>query len=553
MNENQENTKNENSNDPSIKLIVNGMSFPCLKSKIISISQYAQKLYDEEPELENITVSVQNAELNTDLIKKILKCKKFKINKYNLNFLQEFAHVLQMEQLIHNIDDYTYDMSIVHNSPIFNEYIKLENVVFSVTEENIRTLALEISDYLQEANDEKRLLITLKNACLSLPYSIDLYFEFIEQIETFSKLSILSKFADLVLDQVMHSAIPPIYLDNITEYCYLLHRFIDMDVIPESSINIAKVQLPYLFIHLLSDEWTDILQKYAIPKRYFSINYSKLKENNWALHKQLAIKGTNTDALYQVIKNDDIDEFLRMVSNSNINIRTKIIDASLYERWSIFESKELFLIEIAAMFGSISIFKFLMMNNDGKTNKLSQFAVAGGNIEIIHLCEQMNCDFYESLFTAVICHRYAIFKWLVETKHVMTSKDTKSVIEKCCDSGNYRLIKYLLKRGYDPTLVLIEAICLAKYDTANFILEMRRIDIMMESPDSKAIPLHLACRKGATELIEKILNFPGVDVNKKALHDVRPIHSVIRSKKIDAVKMLLKRNDILLDVKTVKV
>jgi hypothetical protein len=77
-----------------------------------------------------------------------------------------------------------------------------------------------------------------------------------------------------------------------------------------------------------------------------------------------------------------------------------------------FEKHEANRIEIAALFGSVKCFKYLMMNGDELNDDTCRFAIAGGNTEIIHLCEQKRLQFRDCLYVAVCYHRYELFEWL---------------------------------------------------------------------------------------------------------------------------------------------
>ena len=67
-------------------------------------------------------------------------------------------------------------------------------------------------------------------------------------------------------------------------------------------------------------------------------------------------------------------------------------------------------IEVSALFGSIKSFKYLMMNGDKINEYTCKYAVSGGNLEIIHLCEQKGLQFEDCLFIFSLYHRFAIFK-----------------------------------------------------------------------------------------------------------------------------------------------
>ena len=69
-------------------------------------------------------------------------------------------------------------------------------------------------------------------------------------------------------------------------------------------------------------------------------------------------------------------------------------------------------IELAALFGSIKCFKYLMMNEDEINENTCKFAIAGGDKEIVHLCEQKGLKFEDCLIVSSLFHRFELFEWL---------------------------------------------------------------------------------------------------------------------------------------------
>ena len=61
-------------------------------------------------------------------------------------------------------------------------------------------------------------------------------------------------------------------------------------------------------------------------------------------------------------------------------------------------------VEVSALFGSTKCFKYLMANGDEINEETCKFAVAGGNFEIIHFCEQKGLQFEECLFISSLYH-----------------------------------------------------------------------------------------------------------------------------------------------------
>lgn len=91
--------------------------------------------------------------------------------------------------------------------------------------------------------------------------------------------------------------------------------------------------------------------------------------------------------LHKSIREDDIDTFQSLLYKSNYSVNY-IIEFSKYERAQTIDSN-ISLIQIAATYGSIKIFKFLWMQTDIELPKnLLLYAFFGCNNEIIHLCEE---------------------------------------------------------------------------------------------------------------------------------------------------------------------
>ena len=97
--------------------------------------------------------------------------------------------------------------------------------------------------------------------------------------------------------------------------------------------------------------------------------------------------------------------------------------------------KEPTLIEYAAFFGSIQIFKFLLLNEVELTSSLWLYAIHGQNAEIIHILEENKVklpnDFYEKCFVeAVKCHHNDIANYFKD--NFILEKDVNENIFTCC-------------------------------------------------------------------------------------------------------------------------
>lgn len=128
--------------------------------------------------------------------------------------------------------------------------------------------------------------------------------------------------------------------------------------------------------------------------------------------------------LHKSIREDDIDTFQKLLSQNNINFNDPI-DFSFYERSKTFDEK-MTPIKIAALYGSIKVFKFLLMNNAIVDDNILCYAYFGNNIEIIHLIENQNPN--EKVYTQPISNYHnELLDYLFDNFNVEIEESNKQV------------------------------------------------------------------------------------------------------------------------------
>ena len=80
--------------------------------------------------------------------------------------------------------------------------------------------------------------------------------------------------------------------------------------------------------------------------------------------------------------------------------------------------------ECSALFGSVKCFKYLMLSGEEINKDVCKLAIAGGNIEIVHLCEQKGLSFEKCLNFSIYFHRFELFEWI--NSHFEVSHDHDS-------------------------------------------------------------------------------------------------------------------------------
>ena len=159
--------------------------------------------------------------------------------------------------------------------------------------------------------------------------------------------------------------------------------------------------------------------------------------------------GENNDELYQMIKNDSIEEFITFVNKKFLPL-SSLIDPSIFEtNCFLLKNKKLNLIEHAAFFGSIQIFKYLHINGVELKPSIWIQAIHGNNPEVINYIQEKNVvpddqSYEECLKEAVKCHHNDIVVYILDyllDKKVETvnrhKKYNKNLLVYCFHYRNY--------------------------------------------------------------------------------------------------------------------
>lgn len=119
-------------------------------------------------------------------------------------------------------------------------------------------------------------------------------------------------------------------------------------------------------------------------------------------------EGENPSLICQMIRDDLIDEFIVYVTKTNFYLGNKI-KPSIFETNSFLLDKSPTLIEYSAFYGSIQIFKYLLLNGVEVDPDIWLYAIHGKNADLIHYLEEKRIfpsdKTYEQCFKESIkCH-----------------------------------------------------------------------------------------------------------------------------------------------------
>ncbi|KAK8881126.1 hypothetical protein M9Y10_003855 [Tritrichomonas musculus] len=170
-------------------------------------------------------------------------------------------------------------------------------------------------------------------------------------------------------------------------------RFKDLELYPnffekEKYIEIPKEKLAKFFLIYSYPLFSKSEHKGECYDNLKDLEEYKLNTEN--IDEFIGFKlevGENEDDLCQIIRNDLIEDFQRYLSKTNLDLSMKI-KRSFFETNQLLIENQPSLIEYAAFFGSVKIFKFLYMNHQVEIKPdIIKYATHGMNYEIIHLIE----------------------------------------------------------------------------------------------------------------------------------------------------------------------
>lgn len=118
--------------------------------------------------------------------------------------------------------------------------------------------------------------------------------------------------------------------------------------------------------------------------------------------------GENPTYICQLIRKDMIEDFIVYINKNSYDLNT-IIEPSIFESNLCLLDEYLSLIEYAAFFGSVQIFKFLVQNGAALTSTLWIYSIHGNNPELFELLKEygvlvkdMSCKSF--FIESVKCH-----------------------------------------------------------------------------------------------------------------------------------------------------
>ena len=431
------------------------------------------------------------------------------------------------------------------------EQVEIQERIINITELGLN----DFFNYLQESylNNEDFLLFIIKEIC----YVSQIRYKMIPVLTLLSKLIIKSKKCEkLFVTTTLNLEA------NHLLYSLYINKLISLQSIEENQKLFSK-QAKLFFSPFIKSSVAQEDDDLA----------EEIDNFDFDEHHKMILNGWKEGSIGYSLKNDDFDTLQSTLSkNPNFQLE-KPIKWSDYENY--FEYKWKTPLSLAALYGSISCFKYLILNNCQINEDVFCSAIKGGNLEIIRICQQNVEDRILKNYTA--CYdaaskfrRMDVFEWLLTQGFKLSLS-----LYNCVLYPNYRVLIFACDREFkdDDTQNLTayelaitkEDIGAVKYlanhglmNTRNFTNIVAKIaDIIENGSISLAnvliqvtTPLkgkvgekgnsliHFAAKRGSNDTIDYLLD-RGMQIDKKNHYGQTPLHIACENGNVNTIEFLL--------------
>lgn len=264
----------------------------------------------------------------------------------------------------------------------------------------------------------------------------------------------------------------------------------------------------------------DIITQEQQERAILNQSNQDLSRENWIILEKMIY---NENGIREILQQDKIESLREMAANPNFDINQRI-NPSLFDPYFMAADKPTIL-EYAAFHSAIKCFRYLLLNGadtelkDSIDRAVVHYAIDGGSIEIVRICEQERLNFDGALEESVKMYQFDIFEWLQGTKYQvlpMNNLTYGSIPVNAARTNNIRMILFSLENGLDINI----------------------------SDQHDSFPLLLASLFGYNDVIRLLLTSPKIEVNKQDTQGNTSLIIAIDEGYVDTVKLLLSHRDV---------
>lgn len=257
----------------------------------------------------------------------------------------------------------------------------------------------------------------------------------------------------------------------------------------------------------------------------FIVNLPEFKYRNLSerreIFQEIIQYGYRKDTAKYAVKYDEVDLLIKLSAERGFDYNRQVF-VNPYDLKKPDECghKKIPILALAAFYGSIKCFKFLLLNKAKVDNTVCEFATRGGNTDIIHLCEHEGGNFSHCVDLAVEYHHNSVVDWLLlSIKYASFSLMTAS------KANNIKAILFMLQSSsielmskHYMGITALHYVCLKGYSNIVSLFLQCGADVNCKTDGNYyyrgKTPIHFAAEGGDVSTI-KILVEHGADIHAR--------------------------------------
>lgn len=452
----------------------------------------------------------------------------------------------------------------------FDDIIELQNSIFHIIESDFENDEEEdITEIYQKYFTDKvyfiQLIKTIVMIITSRPLLLDRTIKFIslisEQIKTtFTKSEIILYFSF-----------------NLS----VIYHLISLNIITFDDIMRDKIYTSMNFIIFFAPEIEKndpIYYSNTLNNSYYLKLFRSNNDDDSIQSKRKT--GMNHLKIARIIQNDDAESLQEMVAQDNLKIDYQIPKSDFETNEFLNKLKtRITMIEYAAFCGSVTTFKFLLLQGATLHPLITELASAGGNADIIHLLEQQKINFNKScLEICIIFHQNQIFEYLHSNYNIpfsfaqlmlsisfynffcfnlilsenppflLLEEQTQcDLLVHCCKKGNQEIFQFLIKfinlKEYNLLQHkenLFSWCCFSgNSEMVKYLIgldDVGKNDVNYTNENS----LHHSCLYGNLDVVKLLVNSHLYPINQPSKMNSTPLHFAASRGHFNVVEFLVK-------------
>ena len=356
--------------------------------------------------------------------------------------------------------------------------------------------------------------------------------------------------------------------------------FIIQCIILKANIRVKERRYCVSFINMLINDFN------IKPTKILTFNdiWKIMDKNECA--KYHTIDFAEEGSVPKAIFDDDINKFQELFNSLPDELMNYVdhFKKEFFLREFPLFSFEIEQINAAALFGSVNCFKFMMMNDIEITNNTCQYAVAGGNNEIIHLCEQKELKFTDCLEVAIEFHHFDIYEWLTmhfeyeevsPRTHISSMNeplfysyisknpefqkdkniDMNYIIDRVSEKGLLEIAKHLNGKGLQVDSIDMErhnpvfnASMFGHIEILKYFIEAFHTNVETKDYFKRTL-INIASENGNLNIVKYLYETFHANIEAEDIYGNTPILNAIKMNRIDVVKYLYETCHAEIDIK----